>query len=135
MADWLTDNACPTSHGLCANHVRQGLEAGGGVSGYPNTNPGHAKDWGPTLTGNGFQPVSPVGYVLVMGDTVVFQPTPGHPSGHIQTYNGTKWVSDYCQNNSIPPAYVGASYIIYRRPPASPGSSGCGCSEAGSSTQ
>ena len=117
MADWLNKNAYLKSHGQCANHVRRGLEAGGGISGYPNTNPVSAKDWGPTLVDNGFEVASPSGYMPQLGDTVIFQPTPGHNDGHIETYNGTRWVSDYSQNNFVPPAYKGAPFTIYRQPP------------------
>jgi hypothetical protein len=116
MADWLNNNAFAHSHGQCANHVRRGLEAGGGNSGYPNSNPVNAKDWGPTLEDNGFKPVAQKNYTPQLGDTAVFQAIPGHDAGHIETYTGEKWVSDYRQNNFVPPAYVKAPLVIYRQP-------------------
>ena len=90
-----------------------GANTGGGDStGHPRS----AKDWGPILEKNNFSKVNPENYVPKPGDTMVFQSTPGHEHGHIQAYDGPKWISDYTQNNTIPPSYKSAPYTIYRAP-------------------
>ena len=96
--------------GLCARAVRTSLEAGGiETTGYPY----HAKDYGQHLSDWGFKQVSPNGYTPIPGDIRVIQPyTGGNPSGHINMYNGSNWVSDFVENGFWP----GPGYRAHRPP-------------------
>jgi RHS repeat-associated protein len=137
-SDWMNANANSTSQGRCARWVRQGLEAGGAdTSGHPID----AKDYAQTLLNNGFVPILSTNYTPTIGDTVVFQPYPGssNDSGHIQTYNGQAWVSDFFQRGFFPgQGFQNSQYQIYRAPDQSGISSAdqsggssvsrCGCS-------
>ncbi len=106
VIEHLDANAHKTSQGRCARYVRQALEAGGAKIPIASR-PLYAKDYGPTLEGLGFQKVDPEGYVPQPGDVVVLQPPSGRTAGHIQIWNGTRWVSDFEQGTDI---YPGASY-------------------------
>ncbi len=61
---------------------------------------------------HGFVPISTANYLV--GDVAVFDgppggtadPSTGIPYGHIQMYNGSKWVSNFMENNFYP----GGSY-------------------------
>jgi RHS repeat-associated protein len=117
---WMNDHAHSSSQHQCAKYVRQGLEAGGAdTAGHPVD----AKNYGQTLTNNQFTPISSTGYTPKAGDTVVFQPYPGgNPSGHIQTFTGDRWASDFFQKHFLPgTGYANSQYQIYRAPD-------CGCS-------
>lgn len=112
---FMNQQALATYSGQCAKYVRQGLEAAGyDTSGHPVA----AKDYGPTLLKNGFTEVPKAGYVPKAGDTVVFQNYPGgSAAGHIEMFNGSRWVSDTIQPNFLANAgYANASYVIYRPP-------------------
>jgi hypothetical protein len=117
MVDWLDSHANKKSKGQCAKYVRQGLEAGGAdTTGHPI----YAKEYGPTLINNGFQPIPSQNYTPKLGDIVVFQPLPGAPpnrrAGHIQAYDGENWVSDYLQPRFKPNQNQNPQYQIYRQP-------------------
>jgi hypothetical protein len=93
----LNANAHPSFHtakGQCAKFVRLALEAGGiNTHGHPV----FAKDYGPHLIKWGFQPITTTTFFI--GDIAVIQNHPtGHRAGHIQMYNGSRWVSDFMQN-------------------------------------
>ena len=121
LAGGMNEHAHLTSQHRCARYVRKGLEAGGAdTSGHPIS----AKDYAPILIKNGFVPVSSQNYAPEIGDTVIFQPySGGSQHGHIQTFTGNRWVSDFLQNNFYPGrGYQNSSYQIYRAPD-------CGCSE------
>lgn len=98
-------NAHTKSQGRCARYVREAIEAGGGK--VPQQRPVYAKDYGPVLTKLGFIKVPSVAYSPLRGDVVVLQPPSGQTAGHIQMYNGTKWVSDFVQGTDI---YPGPAY-------------------------
>jgi hypothetical protein len=103
------------SLGKCAAYVRIGLEAGGAnTTGHPL----EAKNYGPTLEKNGFTPVSSENYYPQPGDTAVFQPHPGgNSAGHIETFDGSNWVSDFTQRRFIASSgYANSKYQIYRAP-------------------
>ncbi|WP_247422774.1 RHS repeat domain-containing protein [Ralstonia pseudosolanacearum] len=113
--NWMDAHAHTASQHQCAKYVRQGLEAGGAdTTGHPVD----AKNYGETLENNDFTPVPSAGYVPQAGDTAVFQPYPGgNSSGHIQTYDGSRWVSDFLQNHFLPGSgYANSQYKIYRPP-------------------
>jgi hypothetical protein len=116
------------SIGLCAQYVRQALVAEGYTdlaNGGPN-----ADQYGPTLVNEQFTSIGQMAggvwttqnqttYVPQAGDIAVFQPpTINDPSGglgHIEMYDGTKWVSDYPQPNFLPGSVWSTSpYQIYR---------------------
>ena len=118
---WLTDNSLPPyGNGICATHIRKGLEAGGfATAGHPAA----AKDWGPTLTRGGFKALaSTAGYVPVKGDVAVIQgvSTGAGRAGHIEMFDGKDWVSDFIQPRGKEiypgPQYRAEtpSYVIYR---------------------
>jgi hypothetical protein len=94
-----------------------------GINEYANCQ--YAKDFGPFLIGYGFQEITitwdysevptPQQYTPQIGDTRVWQPYPGQSTqaGHIDWWNGEKWVSDYRQNNKWWP---GEGYRINHPP-------------------
>ena len=139
MTEHMRKHAQPKPTGKCGRHYREGFEAGGGKSGYPNTHPVSAKDWGQTLEKNGFEKVKDENYVPKLGDTIVFPAlSKDRPDGHIEAFDGKKWISDYLQNNMIPPSYRKSDYTIYRQTQkerldgysetdASTSSADCGC--------
>lgn len=112
MCSWASNNAGGASKGICATHVRKALEAGGAsTKGHPVS----AKDYGATLTGNGFQALGRDGYVPQKGDVCVFDATPGHPHGHICVFDGMQWVSDFKQRTMNPyKNNPDAPYTVYR---------------------
>jgi hypothetical protein len=117
----------------CAAYVRVGLQAGGAnvrttdptVKGFPN-NPVHAEDYGPVLSNNNFtvvsnpstNPFGSVAYIPMEGDTAVFGALRVDHPGHIETYTGGGWISDYVQNRFwAGNKYETANnYVIYRPP-------------------
>lgn len=113
MVDWLNAHAHAKSVGKCAKYVRQGIEAGGGdTSGHAVS----AKNWGPTLERIGFKPIPESNYSPKLGDIAVFQPKNKKGHGHIQVYDGTRWVSDYFQPRFRPNRRETTPYQIYRQP-------------------
>ena len=92
---YLDDNAQAKSTGACAAYVRKALEAGGIDT---STRPNYAKDYGSYLEDWGFEQVTTADYIK--GDVAVFQNYEGgSTAGHIQMYNGSKWVSDFTQSD------------------------------------
>lgn len=115
----LRSNARPHSIGRCAHHVRLALEAGGATtSGHPT----HAKDWGGVLLRNGYHKVGVIkleSYAAQPGDVAIIQPCAGGSiSGHIQIWDGKRWISDFIQQDFWPgPGYRKSkpAFAIYRR--------------------
>jgi len=115
----LRSNAKPHSIGRCAHYVRLALEAGGAkTSGHPT----HAKDWGAVLLRNGYQKIAVKGldsYLAREGDVAVIQPCAGGSiSGHIQVWDGRRWISDFFQQDFWPGLGYRKSkpaFAIYRR--------------------
>ena len=91
--------------GSCAKYVRWGLESGGIDT---SDRPYYACNYGPFLLRKGFNQINitdPNDYTPIKGDIVVFDTYPGqpkYPAGHIQMYNGEKWVSDFVQRRFWP---------------------------------
>jgi hypothetical protein len=107
----------PFGHRLCATHVGNAIRAGGLNLG----NTLSAKDFGPLLEKVGFVEISIEVYEPIAGDVAVIQGFPGDSGrdGHIQMYDGNRWVSDFPQRTFYPgPAYREhqPSYKIYRHP-------------------
>jgi hypothetical protein len=46
--NYVDNHELPHSGGVCATHIRMGLDAAGAM--YGNTHPRSAKDWGPKIT-------------------------------------------------------------------------------------
>ena len=94
------------SSGHCAMHVSMALEFGGfDVKGHPVP----AYRYNGFLQKKGWKEISPIGYIPQKGDIIVMRPFVGrkeHPSGHIQMWNGSQWVSDFKQNA----LYAGRDY-------------------------
>jgi hypothetical protein len=119
FAAHLTTHAGKHSRSHCAKSVRLALEAGGAnTTGHPTP----AKDYGPTLSRNGFHAITvddPATFPFQKGDIVVMEPTEhGNQAGHIAGYDGQNWVSDFVQRGFWPgPAYEKEkpSYVVYRR--------------------
>jgi hypothetical protein len=97
-----------------ARSIRMGLDAGGADKD-PYDHPLAAKDYGPALLSEGFVMVSPANYVAKFGDVVVISGSPTHPLGHVETYTGKAWVSDYKQA-SLMPYQQPVPFKIYRIP-------------------
>lgn len=119
FATYFRKHSVPHSQGRCARAVRQALEAGGAsTKGHPTA----AREYGPTLERNGFYVVDVTDvnmYVPVKGDVVVFEPHPGgNAAGHIQAYDGRRWISDFNQQRFWPGSGYEreeAVYVVYRR--------------------
>lgn len=96
-ASKLKEQAKPASKGVCAKSIKSALRAGGlevgkGVEA--------AKDMGPALEKVGFSTVDKSDYAPKKGDVVVIQPYPGgSKDGHIATFDGEKWISDFEQKD------------------------------------
>ncbi|CAA0145416.1 putative enzyme [Tenacibaculum maritimum] len=86
--------------GKCAKYVRLALEDGGmSTNGRPNA----AADYVSFLPKKGFKEVQVFDDNYQKGDIAVFERFQGvkkyHKYGHIQIYNGEKWVSDFFQTD------------------------------------
>ncbi|MDB5963466.1 MAG: putative rhs-related protein [Massilia sp.] len=119
FATYLRKHSKPHSQGRCARALRQALEAGGAST---KGHPVDAREYGPTLERNGFYVVAFTnldGYVPIKGDIVVFAAHPGgNSSGHIQAYDGRRWISDFTQRRFWPASGYEreeAVYVVYRR--------------------
>ena len=109
----LRKNAHAESMGYCARYVRWALEAGGvDTSGHPDV----ARKYGPLLEKRGFTEVKNYdARKPVAGDVAVFQERYKGHAGHIQMYDGTRWISDFKQNHFLPGSkYKGIEYKVYR---------------------
>lgn len=106
MVEHANSKATNETQGICATRIREAIEAGGGNT---KGHPVYAKDYGPLLTSLGFEEISDTGYAPVYGDIAVFLPptTSKKQAGHIQIFNGSKWVSDFVQGKDFWP---GAGY-------------------------
>jgi hypothetical protein len=117
---YLNAHAGATSGQYCARYTRNAVNAGFGVAVMLGVT--HAKDHGFPLQRAGFKEVPGiVGLSLNPGDVVVIQGCPGHPSGHMAMWTGTKWVSDFRHNHIYPSAAYRKhqpSYRVYRHPDA-----------------
>lgn len=102
---YLNAAAKEKSTGYCARYVREAIEAGGMST---NGRPNYACNYGLFLLRKGFNQINitdPNDYTPIKGDIVVFDTYPGQspdPAGHIQIYNGEKWVSDFVQRRFWP---------------------------------
>lgn len=115
-ANHLRSHAQARSQGRCAAYTREAVEAGGG--GVKLKRAGSAKDYGPSLVGSGFiaMDFTPIGGYQ-KGDVAVIQPIPGHPHGHMQMFDGSKWISDFVQRDFWPgPSYRSKrpAFTVYR---------------------
>jgi hypothetical protein len=127
--DRLQASAWPNSTGMCAQYVREAIEAGG-VTLVRRVS---AKDYGTSLVEAGFVSVhlslaltSPIFLDFSLssdspfksGDVAVFAGAdgiPGGENGHMQMFDGTNWISDFVQSHFSPgPAFNGVKVKIYR---------------------
>ncbi len=106
----LNQNALLQSSGRCAKYIRLSLEAAGvNMNGHPYS----AKDYDTFLKSKGFREISYLNYTPNRGDIVVMESFIGkkkHIHGHIQMYNGIKWISDFRQKDFWP----GGDYRNYK---------------------
>lgn len=112
LADWRT-----TTGRQSAWAVRIGLQAAGLDM---QEKPYYAKDYGPFLVHLGFSQI-PNDSPPQPGDIMVLQPGP-NPSGHVQVWNGSRWVSDFMQpanravNRDKRYRDIDVPYALYRYP-------------------
>lgn len=118
-----------TYNGKTCNYCLRGWKTiwqKSGIGEYDNTTR-HAKDFGSVLIKYGFKVIHsgkgsqrPLNYTPQIGDTRIWDTYPGQrtPSGHIDWWNGTHWVSDFVQQNKWLPGSkykeYNVSYKIYR---------------------
>ncbi len=111
---YLNEHAADASRGFCATYVREAIDAGGATLDHTL----YAKNYGPILEDADFTKLDMKGYTPQKGDVAIFQPVPdANPAGHMQMYNGEKWVSDFKQRDEFPgPNYrkQNAPYQVYR---------------------
>lgn len=96
----LQTKAHANSQGRCARYIREAVAAGG-IALQRTT---HAKDYGNSLIAAGFVAFNTApedGYRK--GDIVVVEGFSEHPSGHMQMYDGSIWISDFKQVNGFWP--------------------------------
>jgi hypothetical protein len=115
LAEWMDTHALTRSSHHCAMYCRRGMEAAG-LSTQDRPRSGDAADYGPFLRRHGAQVLSPDSYTPQVGDTVVFDKTAQHPSGHIEVYDGQRWVSDFMQHSFSPYRDAASTppFTIYR---------------------
>jgi hypothetical protein len=101
LAVWMDAHALTRSSHHSAMYCRLGLEAAG-LSTQDRPRSGAAADYGPFLLRHGPQVVAADSYTPQVGDTVVFDKTAQHPYGHIEMYDGQRWVSDFMQHSFSP---------------------------------
>jgi hypothetical protein len=94
------------SSGDCARFTREAIEEGFSQSIMPRHR--SAKDYGASLLAVGFTAMPGMCGGFQAGDVVVIEAFPGHPHGHMAMFDGSKWVSDFQQNN-----YVGREGGLY----------------------
>jgi hypothetical protein len=115
LIEWMDKHAHVRSLHLCAMFFRRGLEAAG-VSTADRPASGDAADYGPYLLSHGAQEVPLDSYEPQAGDTAVFDRSELHPFGHIEIFDGERWVSDFVQHGFSPyeDASSTPSFKIYR---------------------
>jgi hypothetical protein len=115
LAAWMDAHALTRSSHHCAMYCRLGLEAAG-LSTQDRPCSGDAGDYGPFLLRHGAQVVARDSYTPQVGDTVVFNKTVQHPYGHIEMYDGQRWVSDFTQHSFSPYRDAASTppFTIYR---------------------
>ena len=110
--EWLYSNSVASTTHKCARYVRSAIDVGFNTN--PNTNsytgahgrPEWAYNYSTFLPKIGFKKISTItsteasGYVPQKGDIAVYKHgTDTNQPGHICMYTGTKWCSDFKQNN------------------------------------
>ncbi len=120
----LRRNVRPKTKGDCATFVRIALESGGFRLRRPPPRADkkvHAGDYGPSLLEAGFEEVvikdieAYTNGGAKIGDVAIIQPYPGgNPSGHMQMYDGERWISDWRQGGFW--AGRGTDYEKYKPP-------------------
>lgn len=107
-----TNQAASTPQGQCGRYCRLALMEGGLKIKWPW--PGSAKGYSTFLPKFGFKEVPTTNYQPMKGDIVVMQAIGTHIHGHIQIYNGEKWVSDYIQPRFYPYISSRPKFQIFR---------------------
>ncbi len=115
LIEWMDKHAHLRSLHLCAMFFRRGMEAAG-ASTADRPVSGDAADYGPYLLGHGAKEVATESYQPQAGDTAVFGRSELHPAGHIEIFDGERWVSDFVQRGFSPYRDAGStpSFKIYR---------------------
>jgi hypothetical protein len=115
LAHWMDAHALTRSSHHCAMYCRLGMEAAG-LSTQDRPRSGDAADYGPFLLRHGAQVLAADSYTPQVGDTVVFDKTAQHPYGHIEMYDGQRWVSDFMQHSFSPYRDAASTppFTIYR---------------------
>lgn len=109
-AEIASKSARPRSAGKCAMYVRKALQA----AGYKFTPLASAYMYNHgTLANIGFVKVNQANYQPQVGDVVVFNRSARNPHGHIQIYDGSRWVSDFKQRG-FSPYQVHNGYTVWR---------------------
>ena len=115
LVAWMDAHALTRSSHHCAMYCRLGMEAAG-LSTQDRPRSGDAGDYGPFLLRHGAQVVARDSYTPQVGDTAVFDKTAQHPNGHIEMYDGQRWVSDFMQHSFSPYRDAASTppFTIYR---------------------
>ncbi|QQY82477.1 hypothetical protein JJL45_00350 [Tamlana sp. s12] len=116
----LQENAKPKPLGKCGRFVRYALEAGFSLerNGLLGKTPGAAKDYDTFLRKKKFYLLDDISnleeYAPMKGDIAVFVAFQGviktHQYGHIQMYDGEKWISDFKQRGF----WAGGDYRAFK---------------------
>lgn len=114
----LNRHARATSAGLCAQFVRESVEAGG----LRLQRHASAKDYHHSLLAAGFVAIQPQeAQQHQPGDIVIIDAIPGHPHGHMAMFDGTHWISDFRQRYGYYPGaryrQLRPAYTVYRYAP------------------
>lgn len=109
-AEIASKSARAKSIGKCAMYVRKALQA----AGYEFTPLKSAYMYNNgTLANIGFVKVNQANYQPQVGDVVVFNRSAKNPHGHIQIFDGNRWVSDFKQPK-FSPYTVHNGYTVWR---------------------
>ena len=103
--------------GQCGVYVWQALQAAGAKGAFPGT----GGQYGPTLLRLRFHEITvdnPATFHFMPGDVMVMQAhKSGSRAGHVAGYDGSRWVSDFVQNDFwAGPDYRREKphYVVYR---------------------
>ena len=118
--EYLNSNAFPSYQsgcGKCARAVRLAIDAGGIDTSERGTSSTSAKDYGANLKVWGYSEIDSENYEPQKGDVRVIQPPKGKTHGHMNMFNGEKWVSDFVERDFWPGSAYRTEqpeYKIYR---------------------
>ena len=116
---YLTEHAARKSQSLCAQYVREAIEAGGICLRFTYMHPRSADGYDVFLPKLGFKEIEQYDKKHPQkGDVIVIKARGSHKDGHIAMYNGKQWISDFKQRDMYGSGEYrqkGTEYHFYRK--------------------